>query len=174
MRHAQRRSLSEWSAGFAGVLLLLALGPLLAACGGPVTTLSTPPTTDESVALTIQRSPDGSILATGGGATLYDFGPDTPTHSACLNDGCVYQWPPYIVTGTVRVGPGVNGSLLGTVKRPGGAEQLSYNGHPLYTYIRDVEPGMITGQAIDQNGGPWYVLTPDGKEIHTAFTVNGS
>lgn len=156
-----------------GVVLLLALGPLLAACGGSVTTLSTPPTTDESVALTTQRSPEGPILATGGGATLYDFGPDTPAHSACLNDGCVYQWPPYIVTGTVLVGPGVNRSLVGTVKRPGGANQLTYNGHPLYTYIRDVEPGMITGQAIDQDGGPWYVLTPAGKEIHTAFTVNG-
>jgi predicted lipoprotein with Yx(FWY)xxD motif len=174
MRHPRTRSLTGRSASILAVGVLLALGPLLAACGGSVTNLSTPPTTDESVALTVQRSPDGPILATGGGATLYDFGPDTPTHSACLNDGCVYQWPPYIVIGTVRVGPGVNRSLVGTVRRPGGAEQLSYNGHPLYTYIRDVEPGMVTGQAIDQDGGPWYVLTPAGTAIHTAFTVNGS
>jgi len=155
------------------MVLSLGLGPLLAACGGSVTTLSTPPTTDESFALTIQRSPEGSILATGGGSTLYDFGPDTPTHSACTNVGCVYQWPPLIVTGAVLVGPGVNRSLLGTVKRSNGSSQLSYNGHPLYTYIRDVKPGMVTGQAIDQDGGPWYVLSPAGKEIHTAFSVKG-
>jgi predicted lipoprotein with Yx(FWY)xxD motif len=86
----------------------------------------------------------------------------------------VYQWPPVIVTGTVRVGPGINRSMLGTVARPDGSSQLSYNGHPLYTYIRDAQPGMITGQAIDQDGGPWYVLSPAGKEIRTPFTVNGS
>lgn len=138
-----------------------------------MTTLSTPPTTNESFVLTTQRSPVGALLATGNGSTVYDFGPDSPTHSACQNVGCVYQWPPLIVTGTVLVGPGVNRSLLGTVKRPNGSSQLSYNGHPLYTYIRDAEPGMVTGQAIDQDGGPWYVLSPAGKEIHTPFTVNG-
>src|SRR5450631_2218098 len=84
------------AAAILGVVLSLGLGPLLGACGGSVTTLSTPPTTDGSVVLTIQRSPEGPILATGGGSTLYDFGPDTPTHSACVNVGCVYQWPPLI------------------------------------------------------------------------------
>jgi predicted lipoprotein with Yx(FWY)xxD motif len=62
---------------------------------------------------------------------------------------------------------------VGTLKRPDGSTQLSFNGHPLYTYNLDVKPGMVTGQAIDQDGGPWYVLTPAGNEIHTAFTVNG-
>jgi len=36
-----------------------------------------------------------------------------------------------------------------------------------------VRPGMVTGQAIDQDGGPWCVLGPAGNAIHTAFTVNG-
>jgi predicted lipoprotein with Yx(FWY)xxD motif len=62
---------------------------------------------------------------------------------------------------------------VGTLTRPDGSTQLSYNGHPLYLYIRDVKPGEVTGQAIDQDGGPWYVLSPSGKEIHTPFTVNG-
>jgi predicted lipoprotein with Yx(FWY)xxD motif len=30
-------------------------------------------------------------------------------------------------------GPGVTGRL-GTIKRPGGATQATYDGHPLYTY----------------------------------------
>jgi predicted lipoprotein with Yx(FWY)xxD motif len=156
-----------------GAALLLGLGSLLSACvGGSVTTLTSPPTTDESLTLTIQHSPVGPILATGGGATLYDFGPDSPSRSACLNAGCVYQWPPLDVTGAVRVGPGVKSSLVGRLTRPDGSTQLSYGGHPLYTYIRDVEPGMVTGQAIDQDGGPWYVLSPAGDVIHTSFTVN--
>lgn len=156
------------------LVVCLGLGTVLAGCvGGSVTTLTSPPTTDVALSLTIQRSPVGPILATGTGATLYAFGPDTPTHSTCLNVGCVFQWPPLTVAGTVLVGPGVNRSLLGTVKRPDGSTQLSYNGHPLYTYIRDVKPGMVTGQGIDQDGGPWYVLSPEGDEIHASFTVNG-
>jgi predicted lipoprotein with Yx(FWY)xxD motif len=151
---------------------LAGLALVLAACGGGgVTTLSAPPTTDTSLTLTLQHSPAGPILATGGGDTLYDFVPDTPTHSACLNDGCVFQWPPLVDSGAVRVGKGVDRSLVGTLRRPDGSTQLSYGGHPLYAYNLDVTPGMVTGQGIDQDGGLWYVLNAGGKQVTTAFSV---
>jgi predicted lipoprotein with Yx(FWY)xxD motif len=144
----------------------------LAACGNNnVTVLSSPPTTDTTLTLTIQHSPAGSILATGAGDTLYDFGPDTPTQSACLNDGCVFQWPPLIKNGPITVGPGVRRSLVGTLHRPDGSTQISYGGHPLYTYNLDVTPGMVTGQAIDQDGGLWYVIDPQGHQITKGFSV---
>lgn len=152
----------------------LALSSLtLAACGngGNVTTLSAPPTTDPSLTLTLQKSPVGPIVATGNGDTLYDFAPDTPTHSACVDDGCVFQWPPLVVHGPVRVQKGLDPSLVGTLIRPDGSRQLSYGGHPLYTYNLDVTPGMVTGQAIDQNGGLWYVLGRRGNQITTSFSV---
>ncbi len=156
------------------VVLAAVLSSLaFAACanGGTVTTLSSPPTTDPSLTLTLQKSPAGPILATGSGSTLYDFVPDTPTHSACVNDGCVFQWPPLVLNGPVRVGRGLDPSLVGTLRRSDGSTQLSYGGHPLYRYNLDVTPGMVTGQAIDQNGGLWYVLGPRGKQITTAFSV---
>jgi predicted lipoprotein with Yx(FWY)xxD motif len=160
--------------GALGAAAAFGLALLLSACvGGSVSTLTSPPTTDPALTLTIQRSPVGPVLATGGGDTLYAFGPDSPTRSACLNVGCVYQWPPLEVTGAVRIGRGVAGSLVGRVTRPGGSTQVTYGGHPLYTYVRDVKPGVVTGQAIDQDGGPWYVLDPAGKEIRKPFTVNG-
>jgi len=31
---------------------------------------------------------------------------------------------------------------------------------------------MVTGQALNQDGGLWYVLGPKGKQITTAFTVD--
>ncbi len=153
-------------------LLLSAL--TFASCdnGGNVTTLSAPPTTDAALTLSVQRSPVGPILATGNGDTLYDFVPDTPTHSACLNDGCVFQWPPLLVNGPVRLGKGLDQSLVGTLKRPDGSTQVSYGGHPLYTYNLDFKPGMVTGQDIDQDGGLWYVLSPAGAEIHTNFSIS--
>jgi predicted lipoprotein with Yx(FWY)xxD motif len=145
----------------------------LSACanGGTTTTLSAPPTTDPSLTLTLQKSPGGPILATGSGRTLYDFVPDTPTHSACINDGCVFQWPPLIANGPIRVQNGLNTSLVGTLKRPDGSTQISYGGHPLYTYNLDVTPGMVMGQAIDQNGGLWYVIGSRGQQITTSFSV---
>jgi predicted lipoprotein with Yx(FWY)xxD motif len=168
-RERLRRSALTVPAGLVGLALTLA------ACGGGgVTTLSAPPTTDISLTLTLQHSPVGSILATGAGDTLYDFVPDTPTHSACLNDGCVFQWPPLVVSGAVRVGKGVDRSLVGTLRRPDGSTQLSYGGHPLYTYNGDVAPGVVMGQAIDQDGGLWYVLNRQGKQITTGFTVTPS
>ena len=100
--------------------------------------------------------------------------PDTPTHSACLNDGCVFQWPPLTASGPVRVGPGVDAALVGKLTRPDGSTQLSYGGHPLYTYNLDVSPGIVMGQAIDQDGGLWYVLNAKGQQITTAFSVMGS
>ncbi len=152
-------------------LALSALTFSACANGGNVTTLSAPPTTDPSLTLTLQKSPAGPILATGNGNTLYDFVPDTPTHSACVDDGCVFQWPPLVVNGPVRVQKGLDPSLVGTLKRPDGSRQLSYGGHPLYTYNLDVTPGMVTGQAIDQNGGLWYVIGRSGNQITTSFSV---
>jgi predicted lipoprotein with Yx(FWY)xxD motif len=158
--------------GLALAAAVTAVALTLSACGNSgVTTLSSPPTTDVSLTLGLIHSPQGPVLATGTGYALYDFGPDTPTQSACLNDGCVFQWPPLLRTGPIRVGPGVNRSLVGTLKRPDGSVQLSYGGHPLYTYNLDVKPGLITGQAIDQDGGPWYVLDPAGHQITAGFSV---
>ena len=76
------------------------------------------------------------------------------------------QWPPLLKSGPVTVGKGVDASLVGTLRRPGGSTQLSYGGHPLYTYNLDITPGMVTGQAIDQDGGLWYVLNAKGSADH--------
>ena len=167
MRSRLRRTALVVPAALTGLALVLS------ACGGGggVTTLSGTPTTDSSLTLTLQHSPMGPILATGGGDTLYDFVPDTSTHSACVSTVCVFQWPPLVANGPVRVGKGVEHSLVGTLRRSDGSTQLSYGGHPLYTYNGDVAPGVVMGQAINQDGGLWYVLNPQGKQITSSFTV---
>ena len=154
-------------AALGGPAAVTGLALVLSACGNSgVTTLSAPPTTNPSLTLTLQHSPQGPILATGGGNTLYDFVPDTPRRSACLNDGCVLQWPPLLKAGPVTVGRGIDSSLVSTLRRPGGTVQLSYGGHPLYTYNLDVTPGMVTGQAIDQDGGVLVCAQRQGSADH--------
>jgi len=92
------------------------------------------------------------VLANADGLTLYWFVPDTPTSSTCFGS-CAIYWPP--VSGSPAAGPGVTGRL-GTIKRPGGGLQATYDGHPLYTYIGDRGPGQANGNDLDLNGGFWY------------------
>jgi predicted lipoprotein with Yx(FWY)xxD motif len=149
---------------------------VLAACSSSITTASytVTPTTATGVTLSTEPSPAGRILATPSGHTLYDFTPDTPTSSACTKGLCVQLWPPLLVTGTPRVGRGLRPTLVGTIRRPSGQLQVTYGGHPLYTWIGDNKPGMVTGQAILNVGGYWYVITPAGRQITTTFRVTQS
>jgi predicted lipoprotein with Yx(FWY)xxD motif len=64
-------------------------------------------------------------------------------------------------------GPGVQASLLGTTRRTDGTTEVTYNKWPLYTWVTDSEPGEATGQDLNNLGGLWYVLSPDGKAITT-------
>jgi predicted lipoprotein with Yx(FWY)xxD motif len=92
-----------------------------------------------------------TVLTNAKGFTLYSFAPDTPTASKCYGS-CAAYWPP--ATGTLAASPGVPGRV-GTIKRTDGTEQLTYNGHPLYTYIGDSAPGQAKGNNLNLNGGLW-------------------
>ncbi len=94
------------------------------------------------------------VLTDAAGRTLYSFAPDSPTRSTCYGS-CAAYWPP--VTGAPTAGPGITGKI-GTIKRTGGTTQLTYDGHPLYTYIGDNAPGQDNGNKINLNGGLWLVV----------------
>jgi predicted lipoprotein with Yx(FWY)xxD motif len=113
----------------------------------------------------IGKSKLGRILVDSKGITLYDFVKDKGTTSACYG-ACAALWPPLISKGKPIAGTGVRASLLGTTKRKDGKLEVTYNGHPLYYFVTDHKPGQTTGQGVNQFGGPWWVLSPAGKEIH--------
>jgi predicted lipoprotein with Yx(FWY)xxD motif len=93
-----------------------------------------------------------TILTNAKGFTLYSFAPDTPATSKCYGS-CAAYWPP--VTGPAAASPGVPGRV-GTIRRTDGTEQLTYNGHPLYTYVGDSAPGQARGNNLNLNGGLWH------------------
>jgi len=93
-----------------------------------------------------------TVLTNAQGFTLYSFAPDTPASSKCYGS-CAAYWPP--VTGTTTAGNGLPGTVT-TITRTGGAHQLTYNGHPLYTYIGDTAPGQAHGNNLNLNGGLWH------------------
>ena len=110
-------------------------------------------------------SPLGRILVDSKGITLYDFAKDKGGMSACYG-ACAALWPPLTTSAKPIAGPGVRTSLLGTTKRKDGKLEVTYDGHPLYYYVGDRRPGQTTGQALNQFGAPWWVLTAAGKEVH--------
>jgi len=99
-----------------------------------------------------------TVLTSAKGFTLYSFAPDTATKSACYGQ-CAQYWPP--VTGSTAHAAGVPGTF-GTIKRTDGTSQVTYNGHPLYTYIGDSAPGQAHGNGLNLNGGLWREITVSG------------
>ena len=117
------------------------------------------------VRVNVTTSPLGRILVDSKGITLYDFVKDKDTTSACYG-ACAALWPPLITNSKPIAGPGVRASLLGTTRRKDGKLEVTYGGHPLYYFVTDRKPGQTTGQGVNQFGGPWWVLSRAGKEIH--------
>jgi predicted lipoprotein with Yx(FWY)xxD motif len=102
----------------------------------------------------------GIVVTDGTGYTLYSFSRDTATSSAC-DSACVPQWPP--VTGAPRAAAGVTvHGTLGTIVRDGGVVQATYDGHPLYTFAGDFDPGDVSGDGVTQFGGAWHAVRPAG------------
>jgi predicted lipoprotein with Yx(FWY)xxD motif len=113
----------------------------------------------------VEKTRIGRILVDSKGITLYDFVTDKRGVSGCYG-ACAALWPPLITKGKPHAGPGVRASLLGTTKRKDGKLEVTYNHHPLYYFVTDRKPGQTTGQGVNQFGGPWWVLSPAGREIH--------
>ena len=54
---------------------------------------------------------------------------------------------------------GTSGTF-GTIKRPDGTTQLTFDGMPLYTYSGDSAAGQANGQGVQ---GVWFAVTPSGS-----------
>ena len=129
------------------VVTLLASGAAFAATRSMGTTV------------TLHKTSLGKVLATSKGRTLYLYTPDGKNKSVCTGS-CASTWPPLMTKGKPVAGMGVNKKLLGTAPR-GKKLQVTYHGHPLYTYTGDSKAGDANGEDID---GIWFVVTAAGKK----------
>ena len=163
----------------AAVIPLVALA--VAACGGGGAATASPPpppskTTTAPVktaTVRVAKSSLGSILVDASGRTLYLFKADPGTSSACTG-ACATAWPPLLATSNPTAGSGLTASKLGTITRSGGKQQVTYNGHPLYLFIKDKKPGQTTGQGVTAFGAAWFAVSPVGEEISSHPTGHGS
>jgi predicted lipoprotein with Yx(FWY)xxD motif len=106
----------------------------------------------------------GRVLVTRSGLTLYLFEKDRNGKSACAGK-CAHFWPPLIAAGKPTAAGGANASMLGTTKRADGRLQVTYDHHPLYTFVKDKKKGQTSGEGIDGFGAQWYVASPAGTSV---------
>ena len=107
-----------------------------------------------------------TVLTNAKGFAVYSFAPDTMTKSDCTG-ACAAAWPP--VKGPITAMVGLSGKP-GTIKRPDGSTQATYNGHPLYTFIKDTGPGTDKGNGVNAFGGLWHALTASGSAVPASIS----
>jgi len=178
---AQHRTRNRVITGMA-IPGLLVLGLVLAACSSssPSSAGSSNSSSSSTGAANASATVDstnsakyGTILVDSTGRTLYMLTADTSTMSACTG-GCVSIWAPLAAMGTLTAGSGLNASLLGAITRSDGSKQVTYNGHPLYTFLQDGGPGHENGEGISSFGGSWYVLNLSGMPVKAAVSGSSS
>jgi predicted lipoprotein with Yx(FWY)xxD motif len=135
---------------------------LLAALG--VTAAAAAHASSPAVVKVEQTASLGNVIANAQGKTLYLFRADSGPKSDCYGQ-CAKYWPPLLTTGKPVAENAAKGSLLGTTKRKDGTIQVTYKGHPLYTFVEDTKAGMAKGEGSKAFGASWYALAPSGPTI---------
>jgi predicted lipoprotein with Yx(FWY)xxD motif len=119
-----------------------------------------------------------TVLVNAQGMTLYHLSGETAGKFICTSAACVQVWHPVSVSAAVTPS-GVSG--LGTVKRPDGTVQVTYQGTPLYTFSGDKGPAEDNGQGV-KDVGTWSAVTvagaasapPASKPTTTSSSGSGS
>jgi len=124
---------------------------------GQATTTTTAATAAGTVVSSTHNSSYGDILVDAQGRTLYLFTPDDGASSPQCTGSCAQTWPPLKASGTPRAQGGARQSMLGV-----SAGQVTYNGHPLYLYSGDSQPGQTNGEGV---AAVWYVVSTSGDPV---------
>ena len=124
----------------------------------------------DSAVKSLTESNDKVNRKTGGretknvGRTLYANANDAKDTSTCSGN-CAQNWPAFIAPQTPQAPGNLNAALLTIFKRPDG-NQVEYDGHPLYYFAGDKNPGDVKGQDV---GNVWHVLSPRGNPMLNAY-----
>jgi predicted lipoprotein with Yx(FWY)xxD motif len=108
----------------------------------------------------------GKILVNADGQALYQRDSDTATQVTCTGT-CAVTWPPAIATGSPVAGTSIDATKLATVNGANGV-QITYGGHPLYRYSKDLAVGDTNGEGL---AGVWWLVGADGQKVLPAGTT---
>ena len=115
----------------------------------------------------------GRVLVDARGRTLYLFAKDKGGRSACYG-ACATYWPPLVSSAKPQAARGARASSLGLTKRTDGKRQVTYAGHPLYTFSLDTRAGQTSGQGLSDFGGSWNAVAASGRAVKSNASSGGS
>jgi predicted lipoprotein with Yx(FWY)xxD motif len=147
----------------------IALAAVAAAGGITAASAATSPSASHSGAATVSTASvtvggkTETILVNGHGLPLYFYKPDTAAKSL-VTGALARLWPP--LTSTAPAAAGLSGKV--TVLSDSHGDQVTYNGHPLYTFADD-HADRVTGQGVED----FFVATP-GLAAITASSTSGT
>ena len=139
------------------VLVIAAVAAFFVATSGGTTKTAA----SSSSAVSLEQTSLGPVLVDANGRTLYLFESDRPNVSTLSAAGRAI-WPPFTAKAKPAAMGATGAALIGTIP---GSGQVTYDGHPLYYYVGDQQPGQTTGQGLNQFGARWYVLSATGSAI---------
>jgi predicted lipoprotein with Yx(FWY)xxD motif len=122
--------------------------------------------------VSLHKTKLGTILVDSRGHTFYLFEKDKKGMSSCYG-ACVAYWPPAVSAAKPRAGKGVRVSLLRTVARRDGRRQITYAGHPLYTFIGDKKAGQTSGEGLTNFGAGWDAIAANGHKVEAGSSGGG-
>jgi predicted lipoprotein with Yx(FWY)xxD motif len=150
-----------------GAAMLACVVAAIGASSGAARPSPAPSVTRAATKIELTNTKLGKVLADGSGRTLYLFEKDKGPKSTCFG-ACATAWPPVTTTGKPTALKGVSASKLGTINRGHGVKQVTYNGHPLYRFVKDTGPRQTHGEGLKAFGAEWYALSAAGKKVEEA------
>ena len=141
----------------AGVLALSMAGIASAASGG--------------AKIGLRKTNRGKLVVNSKGRTLYMFAKDKRNKDVCVKiKFCTTTWPPVTTKGRPVAGTGIQKSMLGTIKLPNGKQQVTYGGHPLYTYRATSRATRPTTSVSRSSAGTGTRSTPRARPSSSDLT----
>lgn len=110
------------------------------------------------------------LLVNAKGLPVYLLTGDSSSHPLCKG-ACLTYWPAVTTTSSKpKLGAGVKGKI--GVWKHNKINQVTLNGHPLYTYAQDSK-GAALGQGLKSFGGIWEVMQPSGAPMAKSKSSSG-
>lgn len=151
--------------------LVLAVG-LLSGCGGGGSTSTVGAGARTAVVKVTTTPGPARVIVDANGMTAYEFRRDNPMLYQFSRDpvptcygACAATWAPLLTEERPRARAGAEAAMVGTIKRRDGGIQVTYDGHPLYLFTGDQDPGDMNGQDADSFGSSWHAVERDGDEL---------
>jgi predicted lipoprotein with Yx(FWY)xxD motif len=154
---------------------IVALAAALIAIGGGTAAAATQSTTLKLASVKVAKGTSNkasTLIVDAKGLPVYLLTGDSASHPECASSSCLTYWPAVTTTSAKpTLGSGIKGKI--GVWKHNKIDQVTLNGHPLYTFAQDSK-GAALGEGDKSFGGVWEVISASGSGMAKASSSTKS